>query len=259
MMPRWTWVLALVGVMASGCDGGSDDATAGDGAAGGGDRGLVGMDLGGGDSGGEGGGPGGAGGDGGSGGEGGAGGAGGEVGEPVEVEPCVEVVQLGDLEVFAYEASRSDADADNAGTDAATVCSRPGVLPWTGIAWPDASRVCLAAGFRLCSNEEWQRACQGERLWHFPYAMHHAPGTCNDHVSGSGAMEPTGTHADCRTPEGAYDMSGNAWELTMDGARRGASWKINAVMFRPDSARCDMFFDVSDGFADDDVSFRCCR
>lgn len=179
---------------------------------------------------------------------------------PVEVAPCIETVRVGALEVFAYEASRPDADAASAGSDETKPCSRAGALPWTTISWPDASRVCLAAGFRLCSNAEWQRACQGEsRLWHFPYAQAHAPARCNDHVSGSGMMEATGTHADCRTPEGAYDMSGNAWELTSDSARRGASWKINAVMFRVDAARCDMFYDINDAFADDDVGFRCCR
>lgn len=250
----WPWLLVLA---LTACDGGTDDAGSGDG-GGVGDMAVGGGDQGGGGGDGGAGGEGGAGGDGGAGGgPGGAGGVGG--GEPVEVEPCVEVVRVGDLEVFAYEASRADADGLSAGADDSTVCSRPGVLPWTSIAWPDASRTCLAAGFRLCSNEEWQQACQGERAWHFPYAMNHAPGTCNDHVSGSGMMEPAGAHPDCRTPEGAYDMSGNAWELTKDGARRGASWKINAVMFRVDSARCDMFFDVGEDFADDDVGFRCCR
>lgn len=180
---------------------------------------------------------------------------------PVEVEPCVSTVMVGDLEVFAYEASRVDATADSAGFDeSAGICSQPGVLPWTGVTWPDASRICMAHGFRLCTNEEWQSACSGlERLWGFPYSPGHQPAQCNDHVSGAGALEPTGARETCRTPEGAYDMSGNVWELTFDGAKRGASWKLNAVMFRIDAARCDMFYDVNEGFADDDVGFRCCR
>lgn len=244
------WVLVVCGV-------GCDEGAAGDTDGGGGDGGVVdravgdaaggpGVDAGGVDAAGDAGG-GDAGGDAGPGG-------------PVEVAPCVETVRVGGLEVFAYEASRPDATEGEAGVDGSRPCSRAGVLPWTNITWPDASRVCLGAGFRLCSNAEWQRACAGEaRSWHFPYALQHQPARCNDHVSGSGMMEPTGTHAECRTPEGAHDMSGNAWELTLDGARRGASWKINAVMFRVDSARCDTFYDVAEGFADDDVGFRCCR
>lgn len=180
---------------------------------------------------------------------------------PVEVEPCVQTVVLGDLEIFAYEASRVDATADAAGFDeSGGLCSRPGVLPWTGLTWPDANRVCMAHGFRLCSNDEWQAACQGaDRMWSFPYAAAHEAARCNDHVSGSGAVEPTGARENCRTPEGIYDMSGNVWELTVDGAKRGASWKLNAVMFHIDAARCDNFYDLNEGFADDDLGFRCCR
>lgn len=251
----WWALWALVVVVGAGCDdGGASGAVDGGGAeanrSAGDAAGAPAMDASGGDA---------AGGGGDGGGDAGAAADGGP-GGPVEVAPCVETVRVGALEVFAYEASRPDATDLEAGSDEARPCSRAGVLPWTNIAWPDASRVCLGAGFRLCSNAEWQRACQGEsRQWHFPYALHHQPARCNDHVSGSGMMEPTGTRAECRTPEGAYDMSGNAWELTADGARRGASWKINAVMFRVDAARCDTFYDVADGFADDDVGFRCCR
>lgn len=181
-------------------------------------------------------------------------------GGPVMVAPCIETVRVGGVEIFAYEASRRDATADAAGGDGGAVCSRAGVLPWTGITWADANRVCLAEGFRLCSNEEWQTACQGpDRLWSFPYAPSHRGGVCNDHVSGSGMLEPTGIREACRTPDGVYDLSGNVWELTTDSAKRGASWKLNAVMFRIDAARCDMYYDVAGELADDDIGFRCCR
>ncbi len=184
----------------------------------------------------------------------------GDGGGPVEVEPCISIVRVGGVEIFAFEASRPDATGDGAGVDESAVCSRAGVLPWTRLTRPDASRVCLANGFRLCTDEEWQTACQGpERLWSFPYAQGHRMGVCNDHVSGSGALEPTGIREGCRTPDGVYDMSGNVWELTAEGSKRGASWKLNAVMFRIDAARCDMYYALAEAFADDDVGFRCCR
>ncbi len=180
---------------------------------------------------------------------------------PVEVEPCVQTVTIGDLEIFAYEASRVDAtDVEPGFDESAGLCSQPGVLPWTGLTWPDANRVCMAHGFRLCTNDEWQLACAGaERMWSFPYGPRHVDARCNEHVSGSEALEPSGARPGCRTPDGIYDMSGNVWELTMDGAKRGASFKLNAVMFRVDAARCDIFYDVNEGFADDDLGFRCCR
>lgn len=180
-------------------------------------------------------------------------------GGPVEVEPCISTVTVGGVEIFAYEASRPDATAADAG-EADGICSRAGVLPWTGVTWGDASRICMTHGFRLCSDEAWQTACQGpDRLWAFPYGTAHRPAVCNEHVSGSGMTEPTGSRPECRTPEGVYDLSGNVWEMTMGGGRRGASWKLNAVMFGVDSAKCDVVYDIFDDFADDDVGFRCCR
>lgn len=191
---------------------------------------------------------------------GGEGGGGGEPEGPVEVEPCVQTVTIDGIEVFAYEASRVDATAEEAGFDeSGGLCSQPGVLPWTGLPWPDASRTCMAHGFRLCTNDEWQAICQAGRVWPFPFGEAYEGGLCNDHVSGSGALLPTGSYPGCRTPEGVYDLSGNVWEVTADSARRGASWKINAVMFRVDSARCDVFYDITEGFTGDDVGFRCCR
>lgn len=172
---------------------------------------------------------------------------------------CLTLVRVGDLEVFAYEASRPDADAEQAGADGARACSRPGVLPWTTVTVPEARAACAASGFRLCTDADWQSACTGGRAWAFPYGATHVPGTCNDHVSGASALRPTGDYPDCRTPEGAFDLSGNVWELTEEGSRRGASHRVNAVMFHVDSARCDITYTTIEGYADEDVGFRCCR
>lgn len=194
---------------------------------------------------------------------GGAGGAGG--GGPAELLPpeddCVAaVVRMGPLDVFAYEASRPDATEGDGGADDARACSRAGVLPWTNLTVADATAACEAAGFHLCTDREWQDACGGAgRHWPFPYAPTHRPGACNDHVSGTNMLQPTGSQADCVSPDGVYDMSGNVWEMTADLSRRGASHRVNAVMFRVDSARCDQPYDINAMFFADDLGFRCCR
>jgi hypothetical protein len=169
------------------------------------------------------------------------------------------VVRVGSLEVFAYEASRPDADDAHAGTDGGRACSRAGVLPWTNLTNAEARAACEASGFRLCSDAEWEAVCSGGRGWIFPYGQAHDPGRCNDHVSGVSVLRPTGDFAGCATPEGVHDLSGNVWELTADGSRRGASFRVNAATFRVDAARCDVFYFASEAFYDDDVGFRCCR
>lgn len=174
--------------------------------------------------------------------------------------PCLfALVREGDFEIFAHEASRPDARFDHPGEAMGGACSRPGVLPWTHLTSVEAQAACQASGFHLCTDAEWQYACQGDRRWGFPYGAEHDPGTCNDHVSGTGRVQPTGTLVDCRTPEGVYDLSGNVWEMTADGNRRGASWLVNAVMFRAEAARCDVTYFNSEIFYADDLGFRCCR
>lgn len=195
---------------------------------------------------------------------GGAGGQGGMVSPAVELPPeddCVaRVVRVGDLEVFAFEASRPDATADSAGVDESRACSQAGVLPWTEVTIEQGEAHCAAAGFHLCDDEEWQAACGGPgRRWAFPYSQVHEPGVCNDHVSGTGELQPGGALEGCVSPDGIFDMSGNVWEMTASGSRRGASYRVNAVMFRTENASCDVPYFISDVFFADDLGFRCCR
>ena len=176
----------------------------------------------------------------------------------VELRECLQTVTIGDLEIFAFEASRSDAQPSTSGTSE-EVCSRAGVLPWATISLPEAEAACTAAGFHLCDDDEWLAACSGDRQWTFPYGPRHIGGRCNDHVSGAGELLPTGSYMDCQTPEGVFDLSGNLWELTASGSRRGASYRVNAVMFRKEAARCDVTYVAIEGFTSDDAGFRCCR
>lgn len=170
------------------------------------------------------------------------------------------VVQVAGVEIFQYEASRPDATGDNAGADDSAACSRPGVLPWTFLTIAEARAACEASGFRLCHGEDWQSVCTGDppmRPW--PYGSGYQPSVCNDHINGAGMLEPTGARDGCRTPEGVFDLSGNVWEFTDEGDKRGSSYKLNAVMFRQEVTSCLQTYSVLDFFEDDDVGFRCCR
>lgn len=57
--------------------------------------------------------------------------------------------------------------------------NRPGVLPQGYLSGEVASDACANAGKRLCSEDEWVRACRGELDRAFPYGDEHAPGVCN--------------------------------------------------------------------------------
>lgn len=172
---------------------------------------------------------------------------------------CLDTVQVAGFEIFRYEASRPDATADAQGADAAQACSRAGVLPWTNLTLADAEAACAASGFSVCSGDQWQEACVGPELWPYPYGEAYVQGICNDHVTGSGALEVTGGRADCVGPSGIHDQNGNVWEMTADGRRRGASYRLNASMFRPEAGACESSYVVPDAFFARDLGFRCCR
>ncbi|MCB9561661.1 MAG: hypothetical protein H6709_21280 [Kofleriaceae bacterium] len=65
----------------------------------------------------------------------------------------------GGHEIMQYEASRPDARAATSGSNNAYVCSRQGVMPWTFVTEPEAEAACEAVGARLCTEQEWHRAC----------------------------------------------------------------------------------------------------
>jgi hypothetical protein len=65
----------------------------------------------------------------------------------------------GGRQIMKYEASRPDARAATTGTLATHACSRSGVQPWINVKQPDAEAACTSIGARLCTEEEWHRAC----------------------------------------------------------------------------------------------------
>jgi hypothetical protein len=78
----------------------------------------------------------------------------GSVDEPTAgVLPGRDWVSLANgVQMMKYEASRPDATGADSGLEASTVCSRPGVLPWTNITYPQAQAACQAVGGRLCGQ-----------------------------------------------------------------------------------------------------------
>jgi len=57
--------------------------------------------------------------------------------------------------------------------------SAPGRLPQGYMTYHSAKRACENAGKRLCSEQEWVRACRGSRGEKHPYGPNFEPGRCN--------------------------------------------------------------------------------
>jgi hypothetical protein len=128
--------------------------------------------------------------------------------------------------------------------------SRAGVTPQGYISKNEAESACKNARKRLCSGEEWERACRGKHPTTFPYGDERKPGYCNDsgqaplatlypgeeiYANHKAMNDPrineapntvakTGEFGKCKNGYGIYDMVGNLHEWTADvheGGTRG--------------------------------------
>ncbi len=188
-------------------------------------------------------------------------------------------VQVGDVEIYGYEASRPGATAEAAGFDPRPddeiiafveerACSRAGVLPWADLTWAEADTACRAAGARLCTADEWERACAGVGGEAYPYGADFDGRTCNGggHDANANAVGNQDEVLVCGAldvceRDGVFDLSGNLKEWTddsVDGLRpvRGGGYESNL----PGGLTCGQRQDLKDGdFHHATIGFRCCR
>lgn len=160
-----------------------------------------------------------------------------------------------------------------------------GGVPQGYISGNQAKLACERAGKRLCTSDEWLRACQGPNGDTYPYGDTRKPGTCNDariphpavqcfdteaswiysELDWPGidqqpmTVDPAGHNAGCVSADGAYDMMGNLHEWVYDSPSthtfRGGYYvdtikNGNGCLYRT-TAHALSYSDYSTGF-------RCC-
>jgi len=165
--------------------------------------------------------------------------------------------------------------------------SRAGAVPQAHISAEQGAAACERSGKVLCSTKQWVDACMGVkkpgRVW--PYGGDHRKGACNDSTSKhpvdrlmpgmgrkrdaitlndprinqqSGTLAPAGSHPQCVTPEGAYDLVGNLLEWTT-GQRpllMGGHY-VDATENGKGCTYVTMMHDEK--YADYTTGFRCCK
>jgi hypothetical protein len=166
----------------------------------------------------------------------------------------------------------------NPGSASMRARSLRGAVPQGYISGTQAAAACANAGKRLCTDDEWRRACRGPDNLIYPYGNTREVGVCNDHrdvhpaveLFGSVTMldsplinqlhdtvDPTGSRTGCVTAEGAYDMMGNLHEWTADpaGTFRGGFYVDTVIngngCLYATPAHDMVYWDYSTGF-------RCC-
>jgi formylglycine-generating enzyme required for sulfatase activity len=186
---------------------------------------------------------------------------------PVQEGPCGEGMRLVPAGSFKMGTAADDAmrgfdEKALAAVEVHAYCvdqfefpNKRGVAPTINIAWADAKRLCEGKGKRMCSEDEWEKACKGPGNARWPYGNVFDANACNteDEAGEDRVISPSGRFAKCRSGFGVADLSGNASEWTAEKVIKGGSFG------RADFAvRCSARQAGGAGGKNAEVGFRCC-
>ena len=163
--------------------------------------------------------------------------------------------------------------------------NKKGEIPYTLTSWEDAARMCNAVGKRLCTESEFNFACEGEEMrphatgferddkkcnidkpWHkrrkdmLPRVQCEASPTCKAEMDRLDGREPAGSREECVSPFGVYDMNGNVNEwVSMPWKRPGKRSAVKGGWWGPVRNRCrpTVTFHKEEDYGYE-AGFRCC-
>ncbi|MCS6898734.1 MAG: SUMF1/EgtB/PvdO family nonheme iron enzyme [Myxococcales bacterium] len=160
--------------------------------------------------------------------------------------------------------------------------NRIGEVPEVYVDWFEAKAKCAGVGKRLCSRVEWVFACEGEKRLPYAWGYVRQPSPCNidragldfdidalldpkarpEELARLWQGDPIGSHPNCRSSWGVFDLNGNVDEWTDDQADNPSSHHIstlNGAYWGKVRATCRITT-TSHGptFKFYQVGFRCC-
>ncbi|MEE2959711.1 MAG: SUMF1/EgtB/PvdO family nonheme iron enzyme [Myxococcota bacterium] len=140
--------------------------------------------------------------------------------------------------------------------------NREGEMPFYKVTWGEAKDRCYKKGKRLCTEEEWERACRGQRGRRFPTKSRAAVEKCNLLQSDGVPSRLRGVaKSGCRTPEGLFDMAGNVAEWTSNSFTAGSDGKTvkgGSIEQGLYAGRCSARFNRMPWDSSISLGFRCC-
>lgn len=159
--------------------------------------------------------------------------------------------------------------------------NRVGEKPTVFVTWYEAKAACQSVGKRLCERAEWTLACEGPKRAPYPYGWERLPSPCNvgrpveeadpkkliNPVTRKAEIErlwqadPIGSHPNCESAFGAFDMVGNVDEWTDNSAEGGGTVvsSLNGGYWGPVRNTCRLTTKThGPEFQFYQIGFRCC-
>jgi formylglycine-generating enzyme required for sulfatase activity len=141
--------------------------------------------------------------------------------------------------------------------------------PTNNVRYLDARAACEARGARLCTQSEWQFACEGEEMRPYPYGFSRDSSACNvDHFDlgrpGQGLKDrrtAIGANPRCTSVFGVRDLAGNLEEwVTRDPDRGGKATLLKGSWWLPGKSTCRATNAGHDEhYHGPETGFRCCK
>jgi len=133
----------------------------------------------------------------------------------------------------------------------------PYAPPLTNMNWDEARRLCDKFGKRLCSEDEWEKACKGPRNLIFSYGDDWDPEACPKPGFFEGGYRLS-DYPDCVSGYGVVGLTGGVGEWTSTSKGDGHLLKPSEVGSSPKHARCAGRTDRADDFKSQHIGMRCC-
>lgn len=138
-------------------------------------------------------------------------------------------------------------------------------LPTVSVSFVDAKATCAKEGKRLCKEDEWQFACEGEDMRPYPYGFNRDSSACNIDQTKLGTIgnlrdlrAPAGAYERCLSPFGVHNMTGNVDEwVERDGTHPSV---LHGGWWLPGRNRCRATTaEHGPDYTAKQVGFRCCK
>jgi hypothetical protein len=146
-------------------------------------------------------------------------------------------------------------------------------LPQNQASYDIASKTCQGLGKRICTDNEWNFACEGEDMLPYPYGYERKP-VCNQDQTDlfeknphmqvlRDLREPADARPECVSPFGVENMTGNMDEpVAREGFEKNAPFRnaLKGGWWMPARNRCRPATTAHDDyFKDLQIGVRCCE